>query len=131
MRGLEIADFGGKGRGVIITQAIQSGALIERCPVIIVPSDQRACLKDCVLADYYFNWPLIWPEGGPPALAIVLGYGSLYNHAYEPNTRIALNGEAQSVDIYALRDISKGEELTHNYRGRPRSTRGVGFEVKL
>jgi hypothetical protein len=29
----------------------------------------------------------------------------------------------------ALRDIRRGEEITFNYNGRPRSRTGVGFRV--
>ncbi|MBU0549873.1 SET domain-containing protein [Myxococcota bacterium] len=130
MYAVEVADFGEKGRGVIGTQAILMGDLIERCPVIIVPSAQRDLLKQTVLSEYYFNWPFIWSDQGGPAVAIVLGYGSLYNHAYDPNVRIELNPITQSADVYAVRDIVKGEELTHNYGGRPQSEASVGFKVR-
>jgi SET domain-containing protein len=48
-------------------------------------------------------------------MLLVLGYGSLYNHTYEPNAEYKENPEEKTVEFFALRDVQKGEELSVNY----------------
>ena len=57
-----------------------------------------------------------------------LGYGSLYNHSYEPNARYDDRAPATKV-FTALRDIRAGEEITVNYGGEPDSEAAVEFDV--
>ncbi len=110
-------------RGVFTTEGIRKDSLIEICAVIVIPEEELELLKKTVLYNYYFDWH----KNGEDA-AIVLGYGSLYNHDYQPNTEYALNYEANSIEIYALRDIEAGEELTFNYNGNPTDQTKVWFD---
>ncbi len=111
-----------KGRGVFARQSIGKGTVIERAPVILVPTkevfDTSAEPK---LADYVFDW-------GKDTVAVVLGYGSLYNHSYQPNAEYYDSGRLTQV-FTALRDIRKGEEITVNYNGWPEGRVRVGFRV--
>lgn len=79
MDGLEIRVPGIHGRGVFATRAFATGCTVERCPVVVVPAAERHLLDSTNLFNYYFHW-----EGN--AAAIVLGYGSLYNHS-SPSAR--------------------------------------------
>lgn len=65
-----------------------------------------------------------WTEG---TWALVLGYGSLYNHARPASVRYEHDTTHLVMRYVALRDISAGEELTIDYapHGGP-----VWFEVK-
>ena len=74
------------------------------------------------LADYAFSW-------SRGTLAIVLGFGSLYNHSYQPNARSEDRGRMQK-HIIAERDIDAGEEITMNYNGDPEDLSDVGFDVR-
>lgn len=111
----------GKGRGVFARRAIRKGAVIERVPVVIVPLKVVVDGKDNpALATYFYAWTRT-------AVAIALGYGSLYNHSYSPN---AVYTDRDLTMVYrALRNISAGEEITVNYNGKPTDQTPVGFEV--
>lgn len=80
--------------------------------MIIIPEDQVAAIHKTVLHDYYFLWG---PEEKQAAIA--LGFGSLYNHSFEPNAEYRVDYEQHSFDFYSLRDLAAGEELTVNYNG--------------
>jgi SET domain-containing protein len=109
---LEIREVPGKGRGVFALEAIPEGTIIEECPVIVVPSDDLQALGSTVLSNYFFRW-------GPceDDAAIALGFGSLYNHASEPNAVYVRKLQARTLAFVSLRDIATGEEITVNYHG--------------
>jgi SET domain-containing protein len=111
-----------KGRGVFARRNIRKGTVIERAPVILVRTkevfDNSA---EPMLASYVFEW-------GKDTVAVVLGYGSLYNHSYQPNAEYYDSGRLTQV-FTALRDIRKGEEITVNYNGWPGGRVRVGFRV--
>ena len=112
---LRISVLEGAGRGVFATKALSAGELVESCPVIALPDKgDRARLRKTGLVNYYF----LWGKEREHA-AICLGFGSLYNHSYEPNCRYEKRIEEGQMDFYALRDIPAGEELTVNYNGVP------------
>ena len=90
---------------------------------MLVLPDEEVKLGDgwTGLAGYCFRW-----HG--ETLALALGYGSLYNHSYQPNSRY--DDVAQTTKVFtALRDIAPGEEITVNYNGDPDDRSSVGFEV--
>src|SRR5690242_14055082 len=71
----------GKGRGVVARRPIKKGAVIERVPVLLVPlADLVDGLENRTLKTYFYIWD-------KKHVAVSLGYGSLYNHSYEPNAR--------------------------------------------
>lgn len=61
--------------------------------------------------------------------AIALGYGSLYNHSYDPNSFYSMENDDWMI-IWALRNIKKNEEITFNYNGDPTCKEPVGFRVQ-
>jgi len=111
----------GKGRGVFARQPIPRGTIIEQVPVVVVPSQEVWNVASSRLSDYVFVW-------GDRTVAIALGYGSLYNHSYEPNARYDPAPPRKKL-FTALRDIEPGEEITINYNGHPRDRSPVGFDV--
>ena len=113
------------GRGVFTTEPISAGALIEICPVIVLPPEDRAHIHATRLHDYYF----IWGEHDRKT-AVVLGYGSLFNHSFEPSAEYRPDFQGETLDFYALRQIEAGEEITVNYGGDPRTSRAVWFKMK-
>ncbi|MFN0014585.1 MAG: SET domain-containing protein [Saprospiraceae bacterium] len=112
------------GMGVFAAGLIPEGAVIEVCPVLLFPMAELPAVRQTMLDDYYFDWG---DDGQWYALA--LGYGSLYNHAYEPNADYGMDFENKTIDIYALRDIVPGEEIFINYNGSPENQEKVWFEV--
>ncbi len=107
---LAIASFPGRGRGVVALRAFAQGELVERAPVIALSLEDRARITASELAHYYFEW-----GEDDEAAAIVLGYGSLYNHSFSPNLGYEFREAELAVEFVALRDIAAGEELAINY----------------
>ena len=121
---LYIAESELGGRGVFTAAGISKGSVIEVCPVIVLSKADRSHLDETELHEYYFIWGKKDEE-----CAIILGYGSLYNHSYEPNAEYAPDFKSKTLDFFALRDIKPGEEITVNYSGDPEGHIKVWFEV--
>lgn len=111
------SDMPGAGRGVFARVPLMEGECVEVCPVVPLERRDRARLRRTELVNYYF----LWGERRDGA-AIALGFGSLYNHSYEPNLRYEKHTKEALMAFYALRDIAEGEELTINYNGTPEDT---------
>ena len=116
-----VKEVQGKGRGVFARKHIKEGSVIECVPVILVPIDQLVGgMHSPILARFGYMW-------NKKEMAISLGYGSLYNHSYEPNAQYR-HGRKR-ITYVALRDIAQGEEVTINYNGDPKDKSPVGFNV--
>jgi len=83
------------------------GEIIEICPMIILDDMAKTVSR---LKDIVFE---IDKKKGEYAL--VLGYGSLYRHAQEPNVDYAYNKRQKHMFFIANRPIQAREELTINY----------------
>lgn len=110
------------GRGVFTIEEIPVDSLLEICPAIVLSEWDMEQIHKTDLHDYYFLW-----GDEQNQCAIALGYGSLYNHSYHPNARYLLDFEQMTIDIYAIRDIEAGEEITVNYNGEPDDPSPVWF----
>lgn len=120
---LFIAESSLGGRGVFTGEHLEEGDLIEICPVIVLPEADLPIIHRTKLHDYYFLW-----GDDQQQCAIALGYGSLYNHAYEPNARYLLDYEHDTIDFYCIKKIEAGEEITVNYNGEPEVKTPVWFD---
>lgn len=119
---IEVRRVRGKGLGVFARRAIEPGETIERVPVLVVPTGHIGKDPDANrLAGYCFEW-------GQRSLGLALGYGSLYNHSYDPNARYEDAGGRTKLFV-ALRPIASGEEITVNYNGEPADRSPVWFDV--
>jgi uncharacterized protein len=111
-----------KGRGVFACERIPKGRVIERAPIVTIPIEEVfGSAQTAKLSQYVFNVE-------SDLVAIALGYGSLYNHSYEPNAEYFFSGRLVQVFL-AIRNISPGEEITINYNGGPRDRSPVSFQV--
>ncbi len=94
------------GLGVFALHDIAAGDIVERCPVLVVGGDEAEQVSVGALAHHLWDW-------GEGAVAVALGYGSLYNHAEDPNAECgAADGQ---LLIIARRDIAAGDEITIDY----------------
>ena len=111
------------GKGVFSANRIEAGEIIEICPIILFPVRELLHVRATVLDDYYFDW-------GDDAqwYAFALGYGSIYNHSYEPNAEYEMDFVHETIDFYCVRDIEAGDEITVNYNGDPDNNTKVWFE---
>ncbi len=106
------------GRGVFAKEQIKKGELIETCPVIGFPPNESYLLSRTRLKNHFFGWGRAQEDS-----ALCLGFGSLYNHSSTPNAIWGVLPEKNIIQFFALRDITKDEEITHDYHWNPR-TRG-------
>lgn len=112
------------GRGVFAKHSIKKGKNIEKCPVIEISEYDMANINESILLTYFFFY------GRKKEQAyIALGYGSMYNHSNQPNAFYKINRKEKSIDFFALKDISKGEEIKFDYKqGNPNSKDPLWFE---
>lgn len=111
------------GKGIFATKDIKKDEVIEVCPIIILNQEDTKIIDNTSLYNYYFGWR----NNGS---AIVLGYGSIYNHSYQPNARYNRDFINNNVIFIAIKPIRKGEEITVNYNGNPNSQEKVWFEKR-
>jgi len=117
---LAVRDFGARGRGIVALEDIKPGRLIERSPVLIIPSEQRRLVDETVIFTYVFMWEShtveedLYKHVGRSAIA--LGYASLLSHSYDPNCIFVRHIDELLIDIYAKRSIKTGDELTIDYQ---------------
>ena len=95
-----------KDRCVVATRNIKKGTVIL-CDHVAVFDDMKAMEKTKV-DNYAFQWD-------SETYAISLGISSLINHYETPNVEWVPLFEIRMMEIVALRDIKKGEELVFSY----------------
>lgn len=113
------------GLGVFTTSNISAESIIEICPIIFLPEEDIPALKTTVINNYYFEWGSDAKNG-----AIALGYGSIYNHSFQPNAYYDVDVENSQLYILAYCNIIAGEEITINYNGEPSDKAPLWFEVQ-
>ncbi len=110
LNSLYIAPSPGKGKGVFTNEAIEAGTLIEIAPVLVLPEKDKEAIDGSHLYNYYFLW-----GDEQQHYAIALGYGSIYNHSYEPNCQYETYYEDETIHFITIRSVAVGEELCINY----------------
>ena len=87
--------------GAFATKYFAAGEIIEEAPVVLLNNSDYSPTLD----NYVFTW------GKPDTYALVLGYGSIYNHSDTPNMKYNMDAENELMIYSAIRPIFKGEEL--------------------
>lgn len=117
---IKVVHFEGKGRGIVAAEPIKKGDLIERSPVLIIPENDRHKTDESILFTYVFMWEKesteqdLYTRKG--RAGVTLGYTSLCNHSNEPNADFDRLIDEMLLDLYAIRDIKEGEEITIDYQ---------------
>ena len=117
---LAVMDFGLRGRGIVALDEIEPGRLIERSPVLIIPSEDRHAIDKTVVFTYVFMWEHhtveedLYKHTGRSAIA--LGLTSLLSHSFQPNCNFVRHIDELFIDVFAKRHIHAGEELTIDYQ---------------
>lgn len=107
----------GKGRGLVAGESIASNAVIDRCPTIHLSAADCELMERSAVGDYYFAHPEDAEAG-----MVVLGLTSLCNHSEMPNAELRWrleDGVGWVAELFALRAIAAGEEITRRYRCPP------------
>jgi len=118
---IEVKNTKSKGRGVFARTLIPEGTVFERVPLLVIPATEIMDPEQSrMLLGYIFEYK--------KHVALALGYGSLYNHSYNPNARYD-DAARQIKEFRAIRDIHPGEEITINYNGAEDVMDPVEFSV--
>ena len=117
-----------KGRGLFAKDNILKGEIIDIAYVVLLSKGDWNLIADTVLSNYSFEW------NDPEYIkdyesAFSLSISQLINHSYNPNTKYIYDYKNKCIKYIAIRDISKGEEITVNYNGKPFDDTPVEFEV--
>ncbi|WP_448211258.1 SET domain-containing protein-lysine N-methyltransferase [Colwellia sp. MEBiC06753] len=99
------------GRGVFARQNFTKGQVVEVAPVILLSGQYQQFPIE--IKDRVFNWGHL--TNTAPVSALVLGYGSIYNHANQPNLRYEACTEQKTLSFVALTEIAEGDQLTIHY----------------
>lgn len=105
----------GLGRGAYSGRQFLSGEVVEVCPVILV--DYPFKELPTPVQRIVFNWSKLCDAH--EKFALVLGYGSIYNHADHPNLRYSADPDNQTMIYTAVQKIKQGEQLTVSYNQVP------------
>jgi len=98
-----------KGWGVFCKVRIPKGRVFEVAPIIYLPRKYCTRMNNTPIDSYRFEF---WGD----ATAIVLGFGSLYNHSHSaPNSEYNVNRKSQTYSFYAIKDIPPNTEILHDY----------------
>ena len=103
------------GRGIFAGRDFAPGEVVERAPVILLDYPMREL--SLPVQRVVFNWSKLCDE--PERYALVLGFGSIYNHADNPNLRYSADPAHQAMVYTAVRAIQRGEQLTVSYNQVP------------
>lgn len=105
-----MSNAGHKGRGVFTSKILYKGDVIEICPAIEISYKEHQALVSHKLENYTFVW-----NTKKKSAAIILGFGSLYNHSKKANADY-IKKITEGVMVYkAIKTIKKGEEITIDY----------------
>lgn len=117
-----------KGKGVIAKRNIRKGTLITSGTVLFISDDDYELIQNTNLYNYIFQWN---DEKKPEnKYAIVMSSGEFINHSYHPNARYIYRYTNDTINFIAIRDISKGEEITVTYNGKIGDMTPLHFEVE-
>lgn len=101
------------GKGVYAMRDIKKGELIEKCPVIEIPTHDLSNVDESFLVTYFY-----YSGKHKERVVIALGFGSIYNHTFTPNALYKIKHAENTIDFIALHNIKKDEEITVNYNGK-------------
>ena len=118
-----------KGRGVFAKNNIAKGKTIDIAHILLISNRDWNLIEDTILSNYSFEWDDPKYNGENKA-AMALSVCQFINHSYKPNLRYEYDYDNLAIKYYAIRDISRGEELTVNYNGMVDDMSPVWFEVE-
>ena len=96
-------------RGVIASQDIAVSSVITADPVLLIPNETPL---PALLDQYVFQWSEM-------NVALVLGYGSIFNHSSHANVVFTRFHAAQEMHFICCKPVKAREELTIAAGERP------------
>tara|TARA_B100000424_G_C22818286_1_gene437848 strand:+ start:88 stop:450 length:363 start_codon:yes stop_codon:yes gene_type:complete len=96
------------GYGSRATEDISKNEIVAKEPFINLDNDRN---KNICVKNYYWSRTKLKTK----TEILILGLGCMANHSFNPNINLRLSECKKYVIFYALKDISKDEELFLNY----------------
>ncbi len=122
---IDRSDTPNAGRGVFARYDIKKGEIIETCPIIEVSKNDTSNLNESLLVTYFLYF-----GKNKERIAVMLGFGSIYNHSKKPNATFRIRSKEEVVEFIALNNIKKYTEITFNYyHGNPEGKSPLWFEI--
>ncbi|WP_373536818.1 SET domain-containing protein-lysine N-methyltransferase [Microcoleus sp.] len=114
---IEVKKIHNKGRGIIATQHIPKGTLLEVAPVEAFQFEQKQSINETEVFKYYFVKPSEYSKSKDVKRYLIFGLASLCNHEKKPNARVEWIEDEIGLwsHLIAQKDINKGEEVTLFY----------------
>ena len=122
---LYIQESAKRGRGVYSSVSFEVDDLIEICPVIVCPPSDYEHIHNSILHDFYFLWGKDYDH-----YAIALGYGSIYNHSSQPNAKMVMDLDKNTIDVYCIKAINPGDEILFDYQDHDQIKLELWFKEK-
>ncbi|MFX1259135.1 MAG: SET domain-containing protein-lysine N-methyltransferase [Promethearchaeota archaeon] len=117
-----------KGKGVLAKKNIKKGTIVEIAHILLISNEDYDLIQNSILYNYIYEWDD--PNNPKYQNAIALSICQFFNHSYNPNVEYQYNYKNTTIKFIAIKDISKGEELTINYNGNVNDKSPVWFEVE-
>jgi SET domain-containing protein len=93
------------GWGIFARENFKQNDITTQTPILFLDNTDNNTASNVYQYTYKDNNGIILP----------LGFCSLYNHSFDPNTAWYIDYNNNVMIHYAIRNIFKNEELTHNY----------------
>ena len=105
------------GRGIFATQSIPEGDIVERCPMVPLGFRSRYHTDPQIYRYLYSQPPCPCRECENHGFVfhMILGYGMMYNHQDNANTKWVFDYNNFIGDIVAIKDIEKDTEIFVDY----------------
>ena len=117
-----------KGKGLFAKQQIKKGKIIDVAHVVLIPNNDYELIDKTVVSNYCYLWEN--PKyKSKYKMALAMSICQFMNHSYNPNVRYEYHYRNDSIKYIAIRNISKGDELTMNYNGAVDDKSPVWFEI--
>ena len=96
------------GYGVFAVKKIPKKTVIEESRAVIFPKlkEYRRAISERIFS---------WDDNN---VALVLGYGSIYNHSSKPNATFSVDRSNEVMKFIAIDDIKSGDEILIDYGER-------------
>jgi hypothetical protein len=99
------------GHGIFATRTIPADTTLEECPYLRINADECAGSLD----DYVFNLESAEDNGDSDVYSLVLGWGSLFNHASNHNTEYWHDTDRDLIIFHTIKKVAAGRQLFVNY----------------
>ena len=107
------------GIGVFATKDIPAHVCIEVCPAVVFSKDLLTGWHEEMRYPHILSSHVFIHRSGADGHAIVLGYGSIYNHNIENNAIFRWSENIpEAMEFWSIREIKKDEEIFTRYCNR-------------